>query len=88
LLRKSMPATKDFTTKDLSILRIGPFSPAKRIARSLSHLLTVSTPFARLSQLAGSHSTHHQTTVTISTTTQPVSSKMDHDGHRLGICTV
>ena len=36
LLRKSMPATKDFTTNDLSILRIGPFSPAKDRPLSVS----------------------------------------------------
>ena len=67
LLRKSMPATKDFTTNDLSILRIGPFSPAKRTAHCLSQLSTVSTPLARLSPLDASHSTHHKTTVTMAT---------------------
>jgi len=62
-----MPATKDFTTNDLSILRIGPFSPAKRTAHCLSQLWTVSTLLARLSQIAANHSTHHKTAVKMAT---------------------
>ena len=77
-----MPATKDFTTNDLSILRIGPFSPA------LNPEPRGPPAICQLSQLAPSHSTPHKTTVTTATTTQPASSMIDHDGHRLGICTV